>query len=94
MGSFSFGDIWKAFDWVLNRNLEAGVIYYTYRCFGLGLGPRACRRLLQGVAKLTGGTTEYLDDEDRLQPKVVYNNTSTPWIKDELQSSIKRMQPH
>uniref|UniRef100_A0A3Q3WDY1 VIT domain-containing protein n=1 Tax=Mola mola TaxID=94237 RepID=A0A3Q3WDY1_MOLML len=41
------------------------------RCFGLGLGPRACRRLLQGVAKLTGGTTEYLDDEERLQPKLI-----------------------
>uniref|UniRef100_A0A3Q4BAH4 VWFA domain-containing protein n=1 Tax=Mola mola TaxID=94237 RepID=A0A3Q4BAH4_MOLML len=40
-------------------------------CFGLGLGPRACRRLLQGVAKLTGGTTEYLDDEERLQPKLI-----------------------
>lgn len=40
------------------------------RCFGLGLGPRACRRLLQGIAKLTGGTTELLADEERLQPKV------------------------
>uniref|UniRef100_A0A3B4FQT6 von Willebrand factor A domain-containing protein 5B2-like n=1 Tax=Pundamilia nyererei TaxID=303518 RepID=A0A3B4FQT6_9CICH len=40
-------------------------------CFGLGLGPRACRRLLQGVAKLTGGTTEFLDDEERLQPKLI-----------------------
>ncbi|KAM9844943.1 von Willebrand factor A domain-containing protein 5B2 [Aulostomus maculatus] len=43
----------------------------TGRCFGLGLGPRACRRLLQGVAKLTGGTTEFLDDEERLQPKLI-----------------------
>ena len=55
---------------VLNRKLQGSVIYYAYRCFGLGLGPRACKRLLQGVAKLTGGTTEYLDDEERLQPKV------------------------
>lgn len=46
------------------------VLHWLCRCFGLGLGPRACRRLLQGVAKLTGGTTEYLDDEERLQPKV------------------------
>uniref|UniRef100_A0A673AMZ7 von Willebrand factor A domain containing 5B2 n=1 Tax=Sphaeramia orbicularis TaxID=375764 RepID=A0A673AMZ7_9TELE len=30
-----------------------------------------CRRLLQGVAKLTGGTTEFLEDEDRLQPKLI-----------------------
>ncbi|KAF3858359.1 hypothetical protein F7725_011560 [Dissostichus mawsoni] len=41
------------------------------RCFGLGLGPRACRRLLQGVAKLTGGTTEFFDEEERLQPKLI-----------------------
>ncbi|XP_056148994.1 von Willebrand factor A domain-containing protein 5B2 [Lampris incognitus] len=41
------------------------------RCFGVGLGLRACRRLLQGVAKLTGGTTEFLDDEERLQPKLI-----------------------
>ncbi|KAK2822328.1 hypothetical protein Q5P01_022393 [Channa striata] len=41
------------------------------RCFGLGLGPRACRRLLQGVAKLTGGTTELLKEEERLQAKLI-----------------------
>ncbi len=40
------------------------------RCFGLGLGPQACRRLLQGVAKVTGGSTEFLSEEERLQPKV------------------------
>lgn len=52
------------------------ILHHLCRCFGLGLGPRACRRLLQGVAKLTGGTTEYLDDEERLQPKVVHCNTA------------------
>uniref|UniRef100_A0AAV2JPY6 VWFA domain-containing protein n=1 Tax=Knipowitschia caucasica TaxID=637954 RepID=A0AAV2JPY6_KNICA len=41
------------------------------RCFGLGLGPKACRRLLQGVSRLTGGLTEFLDDEERLQPKLI-----------------------
>ncbi|KAF4076611.1 hypothetical protein AMELA_G00217060 [Ameiurus melas] len=41
------------------------------RCFGLGLGPRACRRLLQGVAKLTGGRAEFLCDDERLQPKLI-----------------------
>ncbi|KAM9719565.1 von Willebrand factor A domain-containing protein 5B2 [Menidia menidia] len=50
---------------LVRRNTCAG------RCFGLGLGPRACRRLLQGIAKLTGGTTEFLDEEERLQPKVI-----------------------
>ncbi|CAL8281651.1 unnamed protein product [Lota lota] len=43
----------------------------TARCFGMGLGPRACRRLLQGMAKLTGGSTEFLDEEERLQPKLI-----------------------
>ncbi|KAI4888923.1 hypothetical protein NFI96_005933 [Prochilodus magdalenae] len=41
------------------------------RCFGLGLGPRACRRLLQGMAKVTGGSTEFLCEEERLQPKLI-----------------------
>ncbi|XP_036410870.1 von Willebrand factor A domain-containing protein 5B2 [Megalops cyprinoides] len=41
------------------------------RCFGLGLGPLACRRLLQGVAKVTGGNTEFLGEEERLQPKLI-----------------------
>ncbi|XP_041953237.1 von Willebrand factor A domain-containing protein 5B2 isoform X2 [Alosa sapidissima] len=41
------------------------------RCFGLGLGPRACRRLLQGVAKVTGGGAEFLSDDERLQPKLI-----------------------
>ncbi|KAI2667854.1 von Willebrand factor A domain-containing protein 5B2 [Labeo rohita] len=41
------------------------------RCFGLGLGPQACRRLLQGVAKVTGGSTEFLSEEERLQPKLI-----------------------
>uniref|UniRef100_A0A3Q1IEA1 VWFA domain-containing protein n=1 Tax=Anabas testudineus TaxID=64144 RepID=A0A3Q1IEA1_ANATE len=50
---------------LVRRNTCAG------RCFGLGLGPRACRRLLQGIAKLTGGTTELLADEERLQPKLI-----------------------
>nr|XP_057923102.1 von Willebrand factor A domain-containing protein 5B1 isoform X2 [Doryrhamphus excisus] len=50
---------------LVRRNTCAG------RCFGLGLGPRACRRLLQGVAKLTGGTTDFLEDGERLQPKLI-----------------------
>ncbi|XP_023261701.1 von Willebrand factor A domain-containing protein 5B2-like, partial [Seriola lalandi dorsalis] len=60
----SIGNVAKVLE-LVRRNTCAG------RCFGLGLGPRACRRLLQGVAKLTGGTTEFLDDEERLQPKLI-----------------------
>ncbi|KAF4117691.1 von Willebrand factor A domain-containing protein 5B2 isoform X1 [Onychostoma macrolepis] len=41
------------------------------RCFGLGLGPQACQRLLQGIAKVTGGSTEFLSEEERLQPKLI-----------------------
>uniref|UniRef100_W5K1S3 von Willebrand factor A domain containing 5B2 n=1 Tax=Astyanax mexicanus TaxID=7994 RepID=W5K1S3_ASTMX len=41
------------------------------RCFGLGLGPRACRRLLQGIARVTGGSAEFLCEEERLQPKLI-----------------------
>ncbi|KAL6458598.1 hypothetical protein MHYP_G00320700 [Metynnis hypsauchen] len=43
--------------------------HYSYMCFGLGLGPRACRRLLQGIAKMTGGNAEFHCEEERLQPK-------------------------
>ncbi|KAL7387129.1 hypothetical protein ABVT39_018722 [Epinephelus coioides] len=60
----SISNVAKVLEMV-RRNTCAG------RCFGLGLGPRACRRLLQGVAKLTGGMTEFLDDEERLQPKLI-----------------------
>lgn len=73
-----------------NRNVVInGIIYYSYRCFGLGLGPRACRRLLQGVAKLTGGSTEYLDDEERLQPKV--GRTPLPPSGENKNCSTKNM---
>uniref|UniRef100_A0A8D3DKY4 von Willebrand factor A domain containing 5B2 n=1 Tax=Scophthalmus maximus TaxID=52904 RepID=A0A8D3DKY4_SCOMX len=60
----SIGNVAKVLE-LVRRNTCAG------RCFGVGLGPRACRRLLQGVAKLTGGITELLDDEERLQPKLI-----------------------
>uniref|UniRef100_A0A672RR26 von Willebrand factor A domain containing 5B2 n=1 Tax=Sinocyclocheilus grahami TaxID=75366 RepID=A0A672RR26_SINGR len=56
----------------LHRN--TCVLTYSWccsRCFGLGLGPQACRRLLQGVAKVTGGSTVFLSEEERLQPKLI-----------------------
>uniref|UniRef100_A0A3P8WAA4 von Willebrand factor A domain containing 5B2 n=1 Tax=Cynoglossus semilaevis TaxID=244447 RepID=A0A3P8WAA4_CYNSE len=59
----SIGSVAKVLE-LVRRNTCTG-------CFGLGLGPRACKRLLQGVARLTGGTTEFLDDEERLQPKLI-----------------------
>uniref|UniRef100_A0A672F507 von Willebrand factor A domain containing 5B2 n=1 Tax=Salarias fasciatus TaxID=181472 RepID=A0A672F507_SALFA len=60
----SIGNVAKVLE-LVRRNACSG------RCFGVGLGPRACRRLLLGVAKLTGGTTEFSDDEERLQPKLI-----------------------
>ncbi|XP_034040010.1 von Willebrand factor A domain-containing protein 5B1 isoform X2 [Thalassophryne amazonica] len=50
---------------LVRRNACAG------RCFGLGLSTQSCRRLLQGVAKLTGGKTVFLDGAERLQPKLI-----------------------
>ncbi|XP_054623057.1 von Willebrand factor A domain-containing protein 5B1 isoform X2 [Dunckerocampus dactyliophorus] len=60
----SINNVGKVLE-LVRRNTCAG------RCFGLGLGPQACRRLLQGVAKLTGGTTDFLEDGERLQPKLI-----------------------
>ncbi|XP_067851254.1 von Willebrand factor A domain-containing protein 5B1 isoform X2 [Heptranchias perlo] len=41
------------------------------RCFSYGLGPNACKRLLRGVAKVTGGTFEFFNEGERLQPKLI-----------------------
>ncbi|XP_038672148.1 von Willebrand factor A domain-containing protein 5B1 isoform X2 [Scyliorhinus canicula] len=41
------------------------------RCFSYGLGPNACKRLLRGVAKVTGGTVEFFNEGERLQPKLI-----------------------
>ncbi|XP_061861874.1 von Willebrand factor A domain-containing protein 5B2 [Colius striatus] len=43
----------------------------TLRCFSFGMGPRACRRLLQGMAKLSHGRAEFLSPAERLQPKLI-----------------------
>ncbi|XP_074009494.1 von Willebrand factor A domain-containing protein 5B2 [Numenius arquata] len=43
----------------------------TLRCFSFGLGPRACRRLLKGMAKVSRGRAEFLSPTERLQPKLI-----------------------
>ncbi|XP_043926564.1 von Willebrand factor A domain-containing protein 5B2 [Protopterus annectens] len=43
----------------------------TARCFSFGLGPNACRRLLKGVAKITGGSAEFFGEDERMQPKLI-----------------------
>ncbi|KAM9275173.1 LOW QUALITY PROTEIN: von Willebrand factor A domain-containing protein 5B2 [Cariama cristata] len=43
----------------------------TVRCFSFGMGPRACRRLLKGMAKVSRGCAEFLSPAERLQPKLI-----------------------
>ncbi|XP_049658517.1 von Willebrand factor A domain-containing protein 5B2 isoform X1 [Accipiter gentilis] len=43
----------------------------TVRCFSFGMGPRACRRLLKGMAKVSRGHAEFLSPAERLQPKLI-----------------------
>ncbi|XP_040423861.1 von Willebrand factor A domain-containing protein 5B2 isoform X1 [Cygnus olor] len=43
----------------------------TARCFSFGMGPRACRRLLTAMAKLSRGRAEFLSPAERLQPKLI-----------------------
>ncbi|RMC02021.1 hypothetical protein DUI87_21183 [Hirundo rustica rustica] len=46
---------------------QAGAV----RCFSFGMGPRACRRLLKAVAKVSRGRAEFLSPAERLQPKLI-----------------------
>ncbi|XP_076197352.1 von Willebrand factor A domain-containing protein 5B2 isoform X2 [Aptenodytes patagonicus] len=41
------------------------------RCFSFGMGPRACRQLLKGMAKVSRGCAEFLSPAERLQPKLI-----------------------
>lgn len=41
------------------------------------MGPRACRRLLTAIAKLSRGRAEFLDLAERLQPKVAVGQGGT-----------------
>ncbi|TRZ23045.1 hypothetical protein HGM15179_004084 [Zosterops borbonicus] len=43
----------------------------TVRCFSFGMGPRACRRLLKAMAKVSRGCAEFLSPAERLQPKLI-----------------------
>ncbi|XP_074955246.1 von Willebrand factor A domain-containing protein 5B2 isoform X1 [Phalacrocorax aristotelis] len=43
----------------------------TVRCFSFGMGPRVCRRLLKGMAKVSRGCAEFLSPAERLQPKLI-----------------------
>uniref|UniRef100_A0A8C2U530 von Willebrand factor A domain containing 5B1 n=1 Tax=Coturnix japonica TaxID=93934 RepID=A0A8C2U530_COTJA len=41
------------------------------RCYSFGIGPRACRRLVQGAAAVSRGIAEFLVEGERLQPKLI-----------------------
>ncbi|NXF83088.1 VW5B1 protein, partial [Sclerurus mexicanus] len=41
------------------------------RCYTFGIGPNACRRLVRGLAAVSGGTAELLAEGERLQPKMI-----------------------
>ncbi|POI29358.1 hypothetical protein CIB84_006892 [Bambusicola thoracicus] len=41
------------------------------RCYSFGIGPHACRRLVQGAAAVSRGVAEFLVEGERLQPKLV-----------------------
>lgn len=44
------------------------------RCFTFGIGQKACRRLVQGLARVSKGTAEFLTEGERLQPKVLISS--------------------
>ncbi|KFP85537.1 von Willebrand factor A domain-containing protein 5B1, partial [Acanthisitta chloris] len=41
------------------------------RCYSFGIGPNACRRLVQGLAAVSRGIAEFLAEGERLQPKMI-----------------------
>ncbi|NXL90968.1 VW5B1 protein, partial [Alectura lathami] len=41
------------------------------RCYSFGVGPHACRRLVQGLAAVSRGSAEFLAEGERLQPKMI-----------------------
>nr|XP_020636789.1 von Willebrand factor A domain-containing protein 5B1 isoform X1 [Pogona vitticeps] len=44
---------------------------FSTRCYTFGIGQNACRRLLNGLAKVSKGSTEFLSERERLQPKMI-----------------------
>ncbi|KAM8864024.1 von Willebrand factor A domain-containing protein 5B1 isoform 2-T2 [Spinachia spinachia] len=54
------------------------------RCFTFGIGPNACRRLVQGLATVSKGTAEFLAEGERLQPKMIKSlkRTMSPVLSD------------
>ncbi|XP_051844322.1 von Willebrand factor A domain-containing protein 5B1 isoform X2 [Antechinus flavipes] len=44
---------------------------FTTRCYSFGIGPKACPRLVEGLAAVSKGSAEFLMQGERLQPKMI-----------------------
>uniref|UniRef100_F7DTF1 von Willebrand factor A domain containing 5A n=1 Tax=Ornithorhynchus anatinus TaxID=9258 RepID=F7DTF1_ORNAN len=43
----------------------------THRCFSFGIGEGASTALIKGIARVTGGSAEFITGSDRMQPKAL-----------------------
>ncbi|XP_047384434.1 von Willebrand factor A domain-containing protein 5B1 isoform X5 [Sciurus carolinensis] len=44
---------------------------FSTRCYSFGIGPNVCHRLVKGLASVSKGSSEFLIEGERLQPKMV-----------------------
>nr|XP_020754858.1 von Willebrand factor A domain-containing protein 5B1 [Odocoileus virginianus texanus]XP_020754859.1 von Willebrand factor A domain-containing protein 5B1 [Odocoileus virginianus texanus] len=44
---------------------------FSTRCYSFGIGPNVCHRLVNGLATVSKGSAEFLEEGERLQPKMV-----------------------
>ncbi|XP_059735916.1 von Willebrand factor A domain-containing protein 5B1 isoform X5 [Bos taurus] len=42
---------------------------FSTRCYSFGIGPNVCHRLVKGLATVSKGSAEFLEEGERLQPK-------------------------
>ncbi|XP_074162141.1 von Willebrand factor A domain-containing protein 5B1 isoform X2 [Sminthopsis crassicaudata] len=54
----------KVLEWVRSHA-------FNTRCYSFGIGPKACPRLVQGLAAVSRGSAEFLMQGERLQPKMI-----------------------
>ncbi|NXI60440.1 VW5B1 protein, partial [Chloroceryle aenea] len=60
----AIGNAGKVLELLRNRSSSS-------RCYSFGIGPHACRRLVRGLAAVSGGIAEFLGEGERLQPKMI-----------------------
>ncbi|KAM5185238.1 von Willebrand factor A domain-containing protein 5A [Callospermophilus lateralis] len=54
-----------------------------HRCFSFGIGEGASTSLIKSIARMSGGTSEFITGKDRMQPKVLRS------LKHSLQSAVE-----